>query len=108
MGYLVTLLLSGPIVRHFVGTGPKIQNGSKGNVKEEPYDVGAIIGKCENILTITFILAGELTGLAIIFTAKSLIRKEDIRKDTRYYLGGTLINFTFSVIIGYFIKLAIR
>ena len=33
------------------------------------YDLGMIIGKCENILTLTFILADQFTGLALIFAA---------------------------------------
>ena len=72
------------------------------------FDVGAIIGKCENFLVITFILADAFTGSALIFTAKSIVRREDIEKDPGYYLGGTLVNFSYSVLIGYLIRIALN
>lgn len=61
--------------------------------------LGRIIGKCENVLTVTFVIAGQGTGLAIIFTAKAIARQREIRSDSGYYLGGTLLNFTISVAI---------
>jgi hypothetical protein len=61
--------------------------------------LGRIIGKCENVLTVTFVVAGQETGLAIIFTAKAIARQQEIRRDSGYYLGGTLLNFTISFAI---------
>jgi len=66
-----------------------------------------VIGKCENILALSFILAGEATGLALIFAAKSIVRKEEIQKNPSYYLGGTLVNLVWSVLMGFAIRLAI-
>lgn len=107
-GYLITFSLSGSIVRFFVGgaeTGD--ENGVSGN-RRARFRTGTIIGKCENFLTVTFILAGEITGLALIFAAKSLIRKEAMSRNTRYYLGGTLVNFCFSVLMGFLIKVLVQ
>jgi hypothetical protein len=67
-----------------------------------------IIGKCENFLTITLILAGAITGLALIFAAKSIVRSEDIKKDPKYYLGGTLVNFSYSVLMGFVILILLK
>lgn len=107
-GYLVTILLSGFLVRFFVGRPPVEKQESSGRESKSGIDVGTLIGKCENIITITFILAGEITGLSLVFAAKSLIRADSIKRDPRYYLGGTLINFSFSVIMGYLIRIAVR
>ena len=105
VGYLATLLASGWIVRYFIG-GSKTNERADDNREKVDYrfDVGTIIGKCENIITITFIIAEQYTGLALIFAAKSLVRKDEIEKNARYYLGGTLVNFTFSVVMGFVIR----
>ena len=60
--------------------------------------LGTVIGKCENILVITFVLGGEFTALAVVFAGKSILRAEDIRGNPEYYLGGTLVNFTYSLV----------
>ena len=105
-GYVLTVATSGLIVRHFVAEtnpiSPEAQNDTDSPKKS--YDVGAIIGKCENLLTITLILANAVTGLALIFAAKSIVRSEDIKKEPKYYLGGTLVNFTYSVLMGFLIR----
>lgn len=109
MGYIITIATSGLIVRHIVGGArQKTSIGdSEKPVSRTKYDIGAIIGKCENLLTITLILADAFTGLALIFTAKSIVRSEDIKRDPKYYLGGTLVNFTYSVLMGFFIRVVL-
>ncbi|MCD5417579.1 hypothetical protein LR021_04390 [Candidatus Bipolaricaulota bacterium] len=69
MGYIITIATSGLIVRHFIG-GPRQKTSSRDSekpVSKTNYDIGAIIGKCENLLTITLILANAFTGLALIY-----------------------------------------
>ncbi len=109
MGYVITIATSGLIVRHFIG-GPREKVSSvdsEKRVSRTNYDIGVIIGKCENLLTITLILANAFTGLALIFTAKSIVRSEDIKRDPNYYLGGTLVNFTYSVLMGFLIRIVL-
>ncbi|MCA9752970.1 MAG: hypothetical protein KC591_12315 [Gemmatimonadetes bacterium] len=60
---------------------------------------GMILGKCENVLTVIFVVSGQPVGLALIFTAKTLARQQEIREDAGYYLGGTLVNFTISLVV---------
>jgi len=110
MGYITTNATSGLIVRHFIsGTKQKAPiEDSRETLSNTNYDTGAIIGKCENFLTITLILASAFTGLALIFTAKSIVRSEDIKKDPKYYLGGTLVNFSYSVFMGFFIRFCLN
>lgn len=107
LGYIITFALSGRIVHHYIGYGPKVSTKTEqeSRVAQNDYDIGTIIGKCENFLTITLILTNAFTGLAVIFAAKSIVRSEDIKKDSKYYLGGTLINFSYSVFMGFFIKI---
>lgn len=72
-----------------------------GGEDEIEEDTGWLIGKLENILVLVLVLGGEWTALSIVFAAKSFVRREDISSgNTTYYLAGTLLNFTYSVVIG--------
>ena len=69
------------------------------SIGSEVKDTGFVIGKAENVLVYALILAGAYTALALVFAAKSLVRREDITSgDTTYYLAGTMVNFTYSVV----------
>lgn len=103
LGYLITLATSGVVVHFFVGKREKGYS-AKASPPAGRRDLGMIIGKCENLLAISFIIAGEFTALALIFAAKSIVRMEDIKEDPEYYLGGTIVNFTYSVLAGLVIK----
>jgi hypothetical protein len=69
---------------------------------------GTIIGKCENILVFVFIIFDQYTALALIFTAKTVVRIEAIRADPLYYLAGTMLNVTYSIIIALMVKFLIN
>jgi hypothetical protein len=108
VGYVVTLVASGPIVRFFVTP----QAASAGPPEGRPaskarFDPGAVIGKCENIIAVTLVLLDQLAWLAIIFAAKSLVRKEKIEQDAGYYLGGTLVNLVWSVLAGMLLRMLV-
>jgi len=45
------------------------------------------------------------TALALVFTAKAIIRREDMSKNSLFFLAGTMINVTYSIMIGLVIKL---
>lgn len=87
------LTLSGHIVAYFVGTPLQVEQTSR------RFDAGAIIGKSENILVFVFVLSGQFGGLALILAAKTIARMESIRKDASYYLGGTLVNLVWSILV---------
>ena len=92
--YWIALQFSGVVVRYFLGkiTPPTSRLTDK---------VGILIGKCENIIAISCILANELTGLSLIFAAKALVRNTaDSQKDD-YYLCGTLVNLVWSLCMGF-------
>lgn len=105
LGYAITLALSGRIVRHF--TPPPEPTEEERQPHQGLYSSGVIIGKCENLLTVTLVLMNEITGLSILFAAKSLVRKEDIRKDSRWYLGGMLVNLTWGVLMGWLLRIVL-
>jgi len=94
--YLLLLGTSGRVVTRTLALVPSEDQ----EPTERERDVGAIVGKCENLLTLTFVLLGAYTALAVIFAAKGIIRKEDIEKNSLFYLAGTLVNFTYSVLVG--------
>jgi hypothetical protein len=101
-GYALLLLTSGVLVRSVLS---KISHKEKKEIApDNQWDTGAVIGKCENILIITFILSNEFTALAIIFAAKTIIRKDDIEKNSLFYLAGNMINVTYSIVFGVILK----
>ncbi len=68
-------------------------------------DAGKWIGIIERILVLTFILIGQWTPLGFLLAGKSIFRFGDLnksgeRKKTEYILIGTLLSFTFSILIG--------
>lgn len=98
-GYLFLIATSGFIIKFI------LSRAEKGKIAEKKeWDTGFIIGKCENILILTFMLFDAYIALAIIFAAKTIIREEDIKKNSLYFLAGTMINVTYSIIIGAIIK----
>lgn len=132
VGYLILLASSGPVVSVVLGNigseteGQAVSSDGKGasisTVKnenedsdesnsgdDEPVskrerDVGQVIGKCENVLVLSFVLANAYTALAVVFAAKSIVRREDMVKNSKYYLAGTLVNFTYSILFALVVK----
>ena len=105
IGYLVTVLTSGFVVSKILGV---VRKGTDDDPNKAKYDTGFIIGKCENIIILSLVLINAYTALALVFTAKSIVRADDIKKDPKYYLGGTLVNFTYSLVMGFIIRFAIN
>lgn len=49
-------------------------------------------------------LLNAYIALAIIFAAKTIIREEDIKKNSLFFLAGTMVNVTYSTLVGAIIK----
>lgn len=99
VGYLLLLGTSTRVVEYFLQrwTGTDMA----ANVDAAERDTGRLIGKCENVLVLTLVLLGAYTALGLVFAAKSIVRREDMTsRDTSYYLAGTLVNFTYSIVVG--------
>ena len=101
-GYTITLLSSSILVKRVVS---KIGKEDYKKITKVTLDTGLIIGLCENILIITFILIGEYTALALTFTAKSIVRSKAMQERPEYYLVGTMVNFTFAILMGLLTKI---
>ena len=123
-GALLLLFTSGTVVRRVMNiiykknlTDLASAYNSAGNVAvpdlneeklaKDRISTGLIIGKCENLIIYLMVLTGSYTALAIIFTAKTIIRKEDIAKNSMFFLAGTMINVTYSLLISMLVKLLI-
>lgn len=107
-GYFITFAFTSYLIKKIVLNSKKepdneLENSKKIPKKSEIRD-GYIIGKCENIIILSFILVGEVTGLALIFAAKNLARVKDIRDNAGFFLAGTMVNFTATLVIAYIIK----
>lgn len=120
LGGLVLLFTSGTVVRRVMNIIYKKNLADlatdnqiiKPDVNEEKLrkdriSTGLIIGKCENLIIYLMVLTGSYTALAIIFTAKTIIRKEDIANNSMFFLAGTMINVTYSLLISLLVKLLI-
>jgi hypothetical protein len=103
--YTVTLGLSGKVVGFFVQPVPAPQE--PGLIRPRTREVGHIIGKCENLLVLTFVLLGSYEAIGLIFAAKALARKTDIHDDPGWFLGGTLVNIVWTLLVGVITRLTI-
>lgn len=93
-GYGLLLATSGYVV-----TGVLRFAGAE--VTEDEADTGRAVGKVENVLILTLTLLGAYTALGLVFTAKSIVRWQDISSgNTTYYLTGSVANVTYSLVYG--------
>src|SRR3989304_7271160 len=102
-GYMILLGTSGKLVNYIlssISTEPMSRTISK-----EVRDTGFVVGKCENVLIMTFMFLNAYTALALIFAAKTIVRREDMSKNSLFYLAGTMINVTYSILAGLMGKL---
>lgn len=84
-GYSVLLATSGKLVSYILFKISKEPLNQK--ISKEVLDTGFVVGKCENLLILTFMLLGAYTALALIFAAKTIVRSEDMRKNSLYFLS---------------------
>ncbi|AWW31553.1 hypothetical protein DN752_16260 [Echinicola strongylocentroti] len=107
-GYFLTFLITNYLIKKIVLKDKEASDVDKdGKIAEADKKIirdGYIIGKCENIIILSFVLAGEITGLALIFAAKNLARQKDINDNAGFFLAGTMVNFTTSLVLGFCIK----
>ncbi|THU34784.1 DUF3307 domain-containing protein [Niastella caeni] len=72
-------------------------------------EAGKWIGIFERILVFTFVISSHFEGIGFLIAAKSILRFNDIkgneaRKEAEYILIGTLMSFSFSIMIGLIIR----
>ena len=71
-------------------------------------DTGVVVGKCENILIVIFVMVGAYTALSVLFAGKAIVRGEDMKKNSLYFLAGTMVNVTYSLLFALGLKLLLR
>ena len=115
LAYIITVLTSGRVVNfwlkriaHKTLSQAADDDNPATTQKKERLAAGKIIGKCENILILSFILLEAYTALALVVTAKTLIRKDEIERNEMYFLVGTMTNVSYSVLVGFITKLLIN
>lgn len=101
-GYILLLATSGRMVNYVLHS---ISGNGVVEPSREVKDTGYVIGKCENLLLLTFMLLDAFTAMALIFTAKAIVRAEDMKKQPLYFLAGTMGNVTYSIMIGFILKI---
>ncbi|RLA84592.1 MAG: hypothetical protein DRG31_04735 [Deltaproteobacteria bacterium] len=60
---------------------------------------GRIIGYLERFIVLTFLLQGQYSAIALIFTGKSILRFRSLGR-AEYYLVGTLAGFSWAILWG--------
>ena len=77
--------------------GPLDRSGDSGHA-----GAGRLIGILERTLTLILILAGEWAAMALLATAKSVARFDELkdREFAEYYLVGTLTSLLVAILIG--------
>lgn len=108
LGYVFTFFFTNFLFRKIILKNKEgFDADGDGDIDQEDQKIirdGYIIGKCENIIILSFVLAGEVTGLALIFAAKSLARQKDINDQAGFFLAGTMVNFTATLVVAFVIK----
>ena len=87
--YLFLILTSGSVLKFILSY---VSTKRKKEAQEDVIpadstirDTEVIVGKCENLLIPTLIIFGAYTALAIIFTAKTIVRAEDMKNENTLY-----------------------
>jgi hypothetical protein len=98
-GYFLAVVAGHFIVKAILSRFPL--RSESGDVEELKH-AGMVIGILERIFTLTFVLIDEYTAIALIFTAKSIARFEELkqRRFSEYYLIGTLTSILVALIVG--------
>lgn len=80
----------------------------EGALSKRVRDTGTVVGKCENILIVALVTAGAYTALSVIFAAKAFVRREDMSTNSLYFLAGTMVNVTYSLLVALALKGVLR
>ena len=105
-GYIILLGTSGIVVNFILSRISSVPISQ--TISKEVQDTGFVVGKCENILLLTFMILEAYTALALVFAAKAIVRREDMSKNSLFFLAGTMINVTYSIMVGLAIKLILE
>lgn len=84
------------------------EKADKSKVDTVEYNAGRVIGILERWLMFLIVMfTSDLTAIAFVFAAKSLVRMEDVRQKDQfaeYLLVGTLLSVLSSLLVGFWLK----
>lgn len=65
-------------------------------------DAGKLIGQCERVIILTFVLLNQYEAIGFLITGKSIIRlsQRDEHLKSEYILVGTMMSYACSILIG--------
>jgi hypothetical protein len=100
--YLIIIVPTATLVQKFIEPW---QKELKSETAPSLQKAGLWIGRMERVLIVTFLLLGRLDAIGFLIAAKAVFRFSDTkngtdRKETEYFLIGTLASFTVAVILG--------
>ncbi len=86
------------------GAGP-----GGGEVDEQEYNTGRVIGMLERIFVYVFVLAGQYIAIGFILAAKGVARFREFENRTfaEYVLIGTLLSTLLALFVGHFVRWAV-
>lgn len=92
-------------------TGIFLKSVTKSESNAVQLNASAWIGIFERILIVIFVITGQIQAIGFLVAAKSVFRFSEIQQEgnpkAEYFLLGTLVSFTFAIVIGFGIKLLI-
>lgn len=107
MGYLLVIFPAGFLIGKATS---RWQTEVQDDLRKNSLDAaGRYIGIFERILVLTFILTANFSAIGFLIAAKSILRFSEksetgARKQTEYVLIGTLMSFTFTILIGFLVS----
>lgn len=80
-----------------------------GDVDEQEYNTGRVIGMLERIFVYVFVLAGQYIAIGFILAAKGVARFREFENRTfaEYVLIGTLLSTLLALFVGQFVRWAV-
>lgn len=83
-------------------------SSDQGDVDEQEYNTGRVIGMLERIFVYVFVLAGQYAAIGFILAAKGVARFREFENRTfaEYVLIGTLLSTLLAFFVGYFVRWA--
>jgi len=100
-GYLICLFV-GSLFVSLIFKILKYPEGKFSGIRK----AGMLVGILERFVILTFVLLNQYSGIAFIFTAKSIARFDELknREFGEYYLIGTLASLSFAIFWGEIIR----
>ncbi len=107
LSYAVAIWPGGVVVGHVAGVWAQdMAGGENGGLK----NAGLLIGRLERVLILTFVFYQQYEAIGLLVAAKSIFRfgggdSSLARKQTEYFVIGTLLSFVIAIVIGAFARM---